>query len=313
MKFIQGYNRDQTHLFPVSLDQSIAPDNQVRFIDLFVDSLPLIEFGFRTDFMDNGRPAYHPSVLLKLYIYGYLNKIRSSRDLEKECSRNIEMMWLIKCLKPDHNTISNFRRDNPKAIKKVFRATVQIAKHFELIGGDLIAGDSTKFRAQNSKKNNFNQKKIDRHIAYIDNKLEQYNQQLAEHPGIDVLVAVPGIPRSSQAPNPMYNVEHFIYCHKTNTYTCPQKNILSTNGTWHQGRNYKFRQYKTPTCKNCPVRPECTKSAQNGKIIQRGEFLPAIERNREGSHKKWISTEKGKLLLNIHMVQLSDNGGLVIF
>ncbi len=183
MKFIQGHDRAQTHLFPVSLDQSIDPDNQARLIDLFVDSLPLDEFGFRTDFIDNGRPAYHPSDLLKLYIYGYLNKTRSSRDLEKECKRNIEVMWLLKCLQPDHNTISNFRRDNPKAIKKVFRATVQIAKHFNLIGGKLIAGDSTKFRAQNSKKNNFNQKKIDRHIAYIDNKLDYYNQQLADEDG----------------------------------------------------------------------------------------------------------------------------------
>ena len=180
MKFIQGYNRTQTHLFPVSLDQSIDADNMVRLIDLFVDSLPLDEYGFRNDFIEKGRPAYHPSVILKLYIYGYLNKVRSSRDLEKECKRNIEMMWLIQCLQPDHNTISNFRRDNPKAIKKVFRATVQIAKHFDLIGGKLIAGDSTKLRAQNSKKNNFNQKKIDRHLAYIDNKLEEYNKQLAE-------------------------------------------------------------------------------------------------------------------------------------
>jgi transposase len=180
MKFIQGHDRTQTHLFPVSLDQSIDPDNQARLIDLFVDSLPLDEFGFRTDFIDNGRPAYHPSDLLKLYIYGYMNKIRSSRDLEKECKRNIEVMWLLKSLQPDHNIISNFRRDNPKAIKKVFRATVRIAKHFDLIGGKLIAGDSTKFRAQNSKKNNFNQKKIDRHIAYIDNKLDHYNQQLAD-------------------------------------------------------------------------------------------------------------------------------------
>lgn len=136
MKFIQGHDRTQTHLFPVSLEQSIDSDNLVRFIDLFVDSLPLDEYGFRTDFIDNGRPAYHPGDLLKLYIYGYMNKVRSSRDLEKECKRNIEVMWLIKCLQPDHNTISNFRRDNPKAIKKVFRATVQIAKHFTLIGGN---------------------------------------------------------------------------------------------------------------------------------------------------------------------------------
>ncbi len=94
------------------------------------------------------------------------SRIRSSRDLEKECARNIEVMWLLRCLRPDHNKIANFRRDNPKAIKKVFRATVQIAKHFEIIGGKLIAGDSTNLRAQNSKKNNYKQAKIERHLAY---------------------------------------------------------------------------------------------------------------------------------------------------
>jgi len=180
MKFIQGHNRTQTHLFSISLEQSIGENNEARIIDLFVDSLSLFEYGFKMEYIENGRPAYHPGDLLKLYIYGYLNKIRSSRDLEKECKRNIEVMWLIKSLAPDHNTISNFRKNNKKAIKKVFRVTVQIAKHFELIGGKLVAGDSTKFRAQNSKKNNFNQKKINRHIEYIDKKLDEYNQQLAE-------------------------------------------------------------------------------------------------------------------------------------
>ena len=92
-------------------------------------------------------------------------------------------MWLLNCLRPDHNNIANFRRDNPKAIKKVFRATVEIARHFDLAGGKLIAGDSTKLRARNSKKNNFNQAKIDRHIAYIDNKLEEYTSALSENDG----------------------------------------------------------------------------------------------------------------------------------
>jgi len=183
MKFIQGKSRAQTFLFPVSLDQSISPDNEVHLIDLFVDSLPLRKYGFKMEFTENGRPCYHPSFLLKLFIYGYLNKVRSSRDLEKECKRNIEVMWLLHCLKPDHNTISNFRRDNNKAIKKVFRATVEIAKNFDLIGGKLIAGDSTKFRAQNSKKNNYNQKKIDRHLGYIDNKLDSYQSELAQNDG----------------------------------------------------------------------------------------------------------------------------------
>ncbi|MBU3928265.1 MAG: transposase [Bacteroidetes bacterium] len=154
MKYIIGRNRGQTSLFPVSLDAAIESDNEVRLIDAFVDSLKLEELGFGMEYVDNGRPAYHPGDLLKLYIYiyGYLNRIRSSRQLEKECYRNIEVMWLLKNLKPDHNTISNFRRDNPKAIKRVFRKTVEIAKYFELIGGTLLAGDSTKIRAQNSKK-----------------------------------------------------------------------------------------------------------------------------------------------------------------
>ena len=183
MKFISGTSRNQTILFPVSLEQSIDKDNEVRIIDLFVDSLPLQDFGFEMEYVENGRPAYHPSDIIKLYIYGYINKTRSSRDLEKESKRNIEVIWLLKGLQPDHNTISNFRRDNPKAIKKVFRATVQIAKHFDLIGGKLIAGDSTKLRAQNSKKNNFNQKKIDRHITYIDNKIDEFNKKLSEEDG----------------------------------------------------------------------------------------------------------------------------------
>ncbi len=177
MKFILGKDRNQTEI--ICLDQLISDNNEIRLIDLFVNSIKLSEFGFKTEFIDNGRPAYHPSDLLKLYIYGYLNRIRSSRQLEKECKRNIEVMWLMRGLDPDHNTIANFRKNNPRAIQKVFRNTVQIAKHFELIGGNLIAGDSTKLRAQNSKKNNFNEKKIERHIAYIDARLEEYNSLLS--------------------------------------------------------------------------------------------------------------------------------------
>ncbi len=183
MKYIQGKNRSQTHLFPVSLEDAISADNEVRLIDVFVDSLALESYEFQVDHSENGRPAYHPGDLLKLFIYGYMNKMRSSRRLEKECKRNIEVMWLLGSLQPDHNTISNFRRDNPVAIKKVFRETVKIANYFNLIGGTLVAGDSTKFRAQNSKKNNFNQKKVDRHLAYIENKLEEYYQALARNDG----------------------------------------------------------------------------------------------------------------------------------
>jgi transposase len=410
MKFIQGHNRNQINLFPVSLDQSIDPDNEVRIIDLFVDSLSIKDYGFRTDFIENGRPAYHPADLLKLFIYGYMNKVRSTRDLEKECKRNIEVMWLLKCLKPDHNTIANFRKDNPRAIKKVFRATVQIAKHFDLIGGKLIAGDSTKLRAQNSKKNNYNQTKIDRHVEYIDNKLEEYTRALAENDGdnrqqikdeikkqqdrkdnykklerqlkesgepqisisdpesrqimirnnitevaynvqttvdsknnipidykvtnqndskamgnmvqraksilrtndftvlydkgfhtgselkiaqelgIETIVAIPGVPSTSQAPNHEYNYEYFRYDETSDTYTCPQEQTLRTNGSWYKeltssGNIIWFKQYKTKTCKLCPARSECTRS-KTARLIHRSEYAEYYEANRINFQEK---------------------------
>src|SRR5215203_2416816 len=180
MRYITGTDRTQAVLFPQSLDEIIEEDNEVRLIDLFVESLDLSTFQFHLKGSVEGRPAYHPKDLLKLYVYGYLNSIRSSRALEKECKRNIEVMWLLHQLVPDHNTISNFRKDNEKAIRKVFRHTVSIAKQFDLIGGRLIAGDSTKLRAQNSKKNNFNENKITQHLQYIEKRLDEYNQALDE-------------------------------------------------------------------------------------------------------------------------------------
>jgi transposase len=183
MKYIQGTDRNQIPLFVGCLEEAIDADNEVRLIDAFVEALPLADFGFKVDQIDNGRPAYHPADLLKLFFYGYLNRIRSSRLLEKECKRNLEVRWLLKGLVPDHNTISNFRKNNPEAIRKVFRATVELGKRFDLVGGKLLAGDSTKMRAQNSKKNNFNAKKLQEKLDYIDKKLEDYNKELAREDG----------------------------------------------------------------------------------------------------------------------------------
>ncbi len=287
---------------------------------------------------------------------------------------------------------------NPKAIKKVFFATVEIARNFGLIGATLIAGDSTKLRAQNSKKNNFNHKKIKRHIEYIDNKLAQYNKALEQsenkhetqeikkdidkhkgrrkqyeqlekqlresgepqistsdpeskqmivrnnitevayciqttvdadynipvdylvtnnndskamgqmlrraktilrtntftalydkgyHTGsefktaddlcIETLVAIPAY--ASKAPDPKYNSTNFNYNRDTDSYTCPQGNILKSNGSWYKGNNYRFKQYKTNKCKKCPVRALCTASKANGKVLQRSEFYQYIEDN----------------------------------
>lgn len=182
MEYQQGQPRDQLALFTTCLDDMVPADNSVRFIDAFVESLDLADIGFKS-IPPQGRPPYHPADLLKLYIYGYMNRMRSSRRLEKECERNLEAIWLLKNLKPDHNTIARFRKDNPKAIRRVFRHSVKIARNFNLIGGMLIAGDSTKLRAQNSKKNNYNKKKIERHLEYIERKLEEHNDALGEADG----------------------------------------------------------------------------------------------------------------------------------
>ena len=164
MEYQQKQSRTQLTLYTTCLDDMIAVKNAVRTIDRFVDGLDLQALGFKP-MASQGRPPYDPADLLKLYIYGYLNRMRSSRSLELECSRNIELMWLL----------GNLRR--------VFRATVSIARNHELIGATLIAGDSTKLRAQNSKKNNFNLKKVARHLEYIDKKLEEHQQELAKADG----------------------------------------------------------------------------------------------------------------------------------
>lgn len=359
--------------------------------------------GFAFDFVENGRPAYNPSDLLKLFIYGYLNRMRSSRTLEKECARNIELIWLLKGLVPDHNTISNFRKDNPKAIRRVFRATVNLASHFELIGGTLVAGDSTKLRAQNSKKSNFNPAKIERHIAYIDAKLEEYNSALAKEDGdtlekqtieskiqkhkiqkqkylgyqkeietkgitqistsdpesrqmitrnnitevaynvqttvdalhnipidfkvtnqndskamggmlrraktilghtgfmaiydkgyhtgsefdyanrlnIDVLVAIPDV--ASHAPDPAFDVAHFVYDKNSDSYTCPAGETLTTNGNWYNKQSGKsvtrMKHYKTNACLTCPFFESCTKN-KKGRVIERSQHADLIYENK---------------------------------
>jgi len=403
MKFINGTNRNQLPLFVSSLEEAIAQDNDVRLIDLFVDSLNLPDFGFAFDFGENGRPAYHPADLLKLYIYGYLNKTRSARDLEKECNRNTEVIWLMRKLTPDHSTIASFRKNNPKAIARVFRATVKMATHFELIGGILVAGDSTKLRAQNSKKNNFNPSKIERHITYIDAKIEEYNSALAKEDGdesekkilekkirkhslqkqkyieyqntidatgvtqistsdpdsrqimtrnnisevaytvqttvdalhnipidfkvtnendskamggmlrraktilghheftaiydkgyhtgsefdyaarleIDVLVAIPGV--AAHAPDIAFDVEHFKYNKTSDSYTCPAKETLTTNGNWYNKKNGKsttqMKHYKTSACMGCTLFSKCTKNAR-GRLIERSQHADLIYENK---------------------------------
>jgi Transposase and inactivated derivatives len=182
MKYISGVNRKQVILFPETIDEYIEANDPVRFIDAFVDSLELKELSFRhAELEPTGRPPYHPADLLKLYIYGYLNRVRSSRCLEKESKRNVELMWLLKKLSPDFKTIADFRKDNADAVKKVCKEFIFLCKRLDLFGGELVAIDGSKFKAVNSKHRNFNEGKLKKKLKGIEEKIEGYLRELEEN------------------------------------------------------------------------------------------------------------------------------------
>ena len=179
MSYIEGESREQRVLFPEVLDDYISEENLVRFIDAFVDGLAMEELGFdRTAPQETGRPPYDPRDLLRLYIYGYVNRIRTGRTLERECRRNVELMWLMRKLRPDFKTITDFRKDNRKAFKGVFRQFVLLCKGLGLVGGELVAVDGSKFKAVNSGQRNFSQKKLEQRLKKIDEKVERYLDEM---------------------------------------------------------------------------------------------------------------------------------------
>ena len=179
MQFIQGNDRYQT-LF-ITMEEQVAMDNTVRLIDAFVDILDLKKLGFlNTIHKSEGRPPYAPVVLLKIYLYGYLNKIRSSRKLEKECGRNVELQWLIRNLQPNYHTIADFRKVHVKPLQSMFKLYIQFLNDADLLGKTTVGIDGSKFKAVNSRKNNYSQQKIDKHKQFIEDKTNKYLQELDE-------------------------------------------------------------------------------------------------------------------------------------
>ncbi|AZG78900.1 IS1182 family transposase [Methylocystis rosea] len=179
MTHISGFERSQLLLLPEAIDDYVGGCNPVRFIDAFVDGLDLKAVGFeRVEAKATGRPGYAPADLLKLYIYGYLNRVRSSRRLEAECHRNIEVIWLLRSLKPDFKTIADFRSANRAAFKKVFREFVILCRRLDLFGRELLAVDGTRIKAVNNKDRNFTTGSLQKFIAAADKKLEDYLKRL---------------------------------------------------------------------------------------------------------------------------------------
>ena len=387
-----------------SLESVISHDSFIRVIDAFVDAIDLKSFGFRhVECKEEGRPPYHPAILLKLYLYGYQNGIRTTRKLEREARLNIEVMWLLSGQRPHYHTISDFRKDYKKPFREIFRRFVYLLKTWGMVEGETIAIDSFKIRAQNSLKNNFNEKKIARHLEYIDMKISAYqalldsgdkeeerqqieeklawqNQKKASYQklrkdlkasgeeqisltdadakavvlhrnivnvGYNVQASIDakhnilveyntgevndthalaeiaigskallkseemdvladkgyhtgeeirkceeeGIityvsPRTSSTNNKeLYPIENFTYDQSSDTYICPAKEKLQSNGKWlkhSESRNgrttYQFKRYTTKTCKACKLRKQCTESV-NGRAIDRSEYADALEAN----------------------------------
>jgi transposase len=178
---LEGLNRNQTALFPDTLEGYVDKDNPVRFIDALVDSLNMQKLGFKHSTPSEvGRPSYNPSDLLKLYLYGYLNQVRSSRKLERECHRNIEVIWLMKKLTPDFKTIADFRKDNIDCVKGVFKEFVKLAMSLDLFGAKCVVVDGTKFKAVNSLDSNFNRKKLVYRMKMVDEHVAKYLAEIEE-------------------------------------------------------------------------------------------------------------------------------------
>lgn len=178
-RFIEGADRQQVTLLPECLDDFIGEDNPVRVIDVFVDELDLTELGFSgVQAAATGRPGYHPAMLLKLYIYGYLNRIQSSRRLEREAQRNVELMWLTGRLAPDFKTIADFRHDNGAGIRSVCRRFIAMCRQFQLFSQVIVAIDGSKFKAVNNRDKNFTQHKLEQRMQQVDASIERYLGEL---------------------------------------------------------------------------------------------------------------------------------------
>ena len=178
-RFVEGIDRDQAMLFPECLADWVSEDNPVRVIDAFVDKLDLSSLGFEGVIAEaTGRPSYHPSVLLKLYIYGYLNRVQSSRRLEREAGRNVEVMWLTGRLTPDHKTVADFRKDSGSAIRQVCVQFIELCRLMGLLTHPGVAIDGSKFKAVNTRDKNFTRGKVERRRAQLGTSVARYLAQL---------------------------------------------------------------------------------------------------------------------------------------
>jgi len=181
MRFKTGIDRNQQTMLPKSIEDYVTEENPVRVVDAYVESLDMKEEGFESEPKETGRPAFDPRDMLKLHVYGYMNRIRSSRRIEAETKRNIEVIWLVGGLRPDHKTIARFRKDNKKALRKVFHAFVKLCQEMGLYGNEIVGIDGSKFEAVNSLEHNYNEESLEEKTRRIDEKIEKYLSEVEEN------------------------------------------------------------------------------------------------------------------------------------
>lgn len=270
MAYIAGTDRTQAVFLPEVLDDYVGADNPVRFLDAFVAHLDLATIGFRRAVpAETGRPGYDPGDLLRLYLYGYLHRICSSRRLEQETHRTVELMWLLRRLTPDFKTIADFRRDHPAALKGVGREFILLCRRLDLFGGELLAIDGSKFRAVNARDRSYTparlatlQRDIDHTIARYLHELERQDEVEAgtEGPSADAL-------REKIAALGLFTKDDFLYDRARDVYRCPAgETVTYRTTTLELGRTIK--NYRTSVCGRCALKPRCTRN-QDGRKLTR--------------------------------------------
>jgi transposase/macrodomain Ter protein organizer (MatP/YcbG family) len=274
--FVQGADRQQTTLFPECLDDWVDESNSIRAVDVFVDALELRDLGFDgVDPAATGRPAYHPSPMLKLYIYGYLNRVQSSRRLEREAGRNLEVMWLTGRLAPDHKTIADFRKDNGPAIKKVCAQFVELCRKMGLLTKASVATNVGTDRSQLAKmaqaaKSTLRSENLD---VVADRGYFKGEEILAcEQVGIAVTLPKPQTSGAKSAGR--FGKSDFVYLAKDDVYRCPAGEKLAHHFTADED-GQKMRIYLTKACRTCPFKDQCTTS--NERRIKRWEHEHVVE------------------------------------
>src|SRR3984885_6567244 len=259
-RFVVGDDRSQSTLFPERLDDYLGEDNPVRAIDVLVDELDLAKLGFDgVEPEATGRPAYHPATLLKIYVYGYLNRVQSSRRLERECQRNIELVWLTGRLMPDFKTIADFRKDNGEAIRRVCREFVVLCRRLELFSEASVAIDGSKFKAVNTRDRNFTQAKMQRRLAQIDESIARYLPK-----PITAGLNVKG----------RFGKQDFVYGAADDVYLCPAGEQLIYHYT-NEEDGKTLRRYWTTACQACGLKGKCTTGKE--RRISRWEHEAVLE------------------------------------